>query len=107
MYRVLCLLVVVTFIGLGSCKKKATDPDYCSTSWATQLSAEVNALSAAAQAYATEQTPANCNAYKTAYQNYLDALEPFGDCALWTTQQKADLQDAIDEAQQQISTLCE
>lgn len=107
MYRVLCLLVVVTFIGLGSCKKKATDPDYCSTSWATQLSTEVNALSAAAQAYATEQTPANCNAYKTAYQNYLDALEPFGDCALWTTQQKEELQDAIDEAQQQISTLCE
>jgi hypothetical protein len=106
MYRVLCFLIVVTFLGLGSCKKKATDPDYCSTSWATQLSSEVNALSTAAQTYASNPTTATCNAYKTAYQNYLDALEPFGDCALWTAQQKTELQDAINAAQQEINTLC-
>ena len=107
MNRVLCFLIVVSFLGIGSCKKKATDPDYCGSAWATQVSAEITALSAAAQAYATEQTPANCNAYKTAYQNYLDALKPFADCAAWTAQEKSDLQDAINEAEQDISTLCE
>ena len=107
MNRVLFLLIVVSFLGIGSCKKKATDPDYCGSAWATQVSAQVTALSTAAQAYATEQTPANCNAYKTAYQNYLDALEPFVNCAAWTAQDKQDLQDAINDAEDEISTLCE
>jgi hypothetical protein len=105
MYKVLCFLIIVSFLGIGSCKKKATDPDYCATSWATQLSAEVNALSTAAQAYGASQTAANCNAFKTAYQNYLNALDPFLDCAAWTVQERSELQDAIDEAQQDINNL--
>jgi hypothetical protein len=107
MNRVLCFLIVVSLLGIGSCKKKATDPDYCGSAWATQVSAQVTALSVAAQAYALDQSPANCNAYKTAYQNYLDALKPFVNCDAWTAQEKNDLQDAIDEAEQDISTLCE
>jgi hypothetical protein len=107
MNRVLCLLIVVSFLGIGSCKKKTTDPDRCGTAWATQLSAEVNAMSVAAQAYATDPTLANCNAYKSAYQKYLDALEPFADCTGWTDQQKNELQAAIDEAQQEINSLCQ
>ena len=107
MKRVLCLLIVVSFLGIGSCKKKATDPDYCGSAWATQISDEVTAMSVAAQAYATEQTPANCNAYKTSVQNYLDALKPFANCDAWTAQEKSDLQDEIAQAEQDISTLCE
>jgi len=106
-FRVLSILIVVSFLGIGSCKKKATDPDYCGSAWATQVSAQITALSVAAQAYATDQSTANCNAYKTAYQNYLDALKPFSNCAAWTAQEKADLEDAINEAEQDISTLCE
>jgi hypothetical protein len=106
-YRVLCILIVVSFLGIGSCKKKATDPDYCGTSWASQVTSQSNALSTAIQTYATNQTPANCTALKTAYQNYLNALEPFVDCASWTAQQSNELQSAIDEAQQQINTLCQ
>ena len=106
-YRVLSFLIVVSFLGIGSCSKKATDPDYCGTAWASQVTAESNALSAALQTYAADQTTANCNALKTAYQNYLDALEPFVDCASWTAQQTNELQAAIDAAQQQINTLCQ
>lgn len=106
-YRVLCLLIVISFLGIGSCKKKATDPDYCTSGWTTQVSTQINAVSAAAQTYASDPTPANCNAYKAAYQNYLNALEPFVDCAAWSGQQKSELQDAIDEAQLQINTLCQ
>jgi hypothetical protein len=106
-YRVLFILIIVSFLGIGSCKKKATDPDYCGTSWAAQVSSESNALSAALQTYATDPTTPNCNALKAAYQNYLDALGPFVDCASWTAQQQNELQAAIDAAEQQISTLCE
>jgi hypothetical protein len=107
MYKVLCLIIVVSFLGIGSCKKKSADPDRCSTAWATQLSTETSAVTAAAQTYGTNPTTENCNALKTAYQNYLNALEPFTDCASWTAQQKSDLQDAIDTAQEQVNTLCE
>jgi hypothetical protein len=106
-FRLLFLLIVISFLGIGSCKKKAVDPDYCGTTWVTQVSAELNAVSAAATTYGTTPTTENCNALKTAYQNYLNVLEPFVDCASWTTQQTNELQDAIDEAQQQIDTLCD
>jgi len=106
-YRLLCFLIVISFLGIGSCKKKVVDPDYCSTTWVTQVTSESNAVSAAAQIYATTPTTANCNALKTAYQNYLNALEPFVDCASWTTQQTNELQDAIDEAQQQVNAVCQ
>jgi hypothetical protein len=107
MYRVLCVLIVVSFLGIDSCKKSATDPERCGSAWATQLSSEINTLSAAAQAYGSDPTPATCNAFKTAYQNYLDALEPFTDCTAWTAEQKNELQDEIAEAEQEISTLCQ
>jgi hypothetical protein len=106
-YRVLSFLIVVSFLGIGSCSKKATDPDYCSSGWGTQVTAESNALNAALQTYATDQTPANCTALKTSYQNYLNALEPFVECATYTAQQKNELQTIIDTAQQQIDTLCQ
>jgi hypothetical protein len=107
MNRVLCLLILVSFFGIGSCKKKATNPDYCGTAWATQVSDEVSAMSVALQAYITDQSPANCNAYKSAVQKYLDALKPFANCEAWTAQEKSDLQDEIAQAEQDISTLCE
>lgn len=105
-FRLLSFLIVVSFLGMGSCKKKAVDPDYCGTTWATQVTTEANAVSAAAQTYGTNPTAANCTALKTAYQNYLNVLEPFVDCASWTSQQRDELQDAIDTAQQQVNSLC-
>jgi hypothetical protein len=106
-YRFFSFLIVVSFLGTGSCSKKAADPDNCGTSWASQVTAESNALTNALQTYAASQTPANCTSLKTSYQNYLNALEPFVDCASWTAQQKNELQAAINEAQQQINTLCQ
>jgi len=106
-YRLISFLIVISFLGIGSCKKKAVDPDYCGSSWASQVTTETNAVSAAAQTYAANPTTANCNALKTAYQNYLNALDPFVDCASWTTQQTTELQNAIDAAQQQVNTLCQ
>ena len=56
---------------LNSCKKD--DPVSCN--YATEVQNEVNALSAAASAYGNDPSTANCNAFKTAYQNYIMRLK--------------------------------
>lgn len=106
MLRVLTFLVILS-LGLCSCKKDATDPAGCATNWAEEVQAEITDLSNAAAAYGTNPTTATCSAYKAAYQDYVDALKPFLKCSTWTAQQKADLQDTIDEAESEIETLCD
>ena len=107
MSKVLCFLIIVSFIGIGSCKKEITDPAFCGTAWSLQLTDELTALTNAAMAYSSDPTPTTCNAYKTAYQGYLDALKPFLDCSAWTAAEKADLEEEIADAEADISTLCD
>ena len=102
----LFVVLVVSFSSI-SCKKDKDDPGICGTTWATQVTAESNALSNAITVYAASPTAQNCNAYKTAYQNYLNALKPFTDCSVYTAAQKTELQTAIAQAEADISTLCE
>jgi hypothetical protein len=107
MLRLFCLLIIATFLGLSSCKKdENNDPEYCGTAWANAVQDELNTVTTAAMTYAQDPSTVNCNAYKAAYQDYIDALEPYGNCSLWTGQQKTELQNAIDEARDEISTLC-
>ena len=104
------LLIAVLFaLALGACKKDSTDKDpaFCSGIWATEVADELNAVSAAAMAYAANPSHETCVAYKDAFQDYIDALKKFGQCALWTPQQKADLQNAIDQAEDDKDTLCD
>jgi len=106
MKKILCFLIIVSFLGLDACKKNPADPDFCGTTWATQITTELNALSNAATAYSTTPNTTTCNAYKAAYQDYLDAMEKFLDCALWTSVQKAELENAIEEAEDDLADLC-
>jgi hypothetical protein len=106
MLRLFYLLIIGTFLVLSSCKDEKSDPDYCSTAWSTQVQDELNAVISAATTYASDQTTQNCNAYKAAYQNYIDAMEPFGNCTIWSAQDKTAWENAIDEARAEISTLC-
>jgi hypothetical protein len=59
----------------------------------------------AAQTFATNPTQATCNAYKQAAQAYLDALEPYGNCATLTGQNRTDWQNALDETQDAIDQM--
>lgn len=92
--KLFILIGLFLFLGLGSCSKKDKETP-CSTAWATDLQANMNAITTAAQAYAANQTPANCNAYKNAYQSYINALAPYGNCATLTVQQKTAFNDAL------------
>jgi hypothetical protein len=50
----------------------------------------------------------NCNAYKAAFLDYIQAMEPFLECASWSATDRQEVQDAIDEAEEAMNELsCE
>lgn len=97
------LFLAVAVSGFWTCKKDKTDS--CTGAWGSELSVEANAMINAAQVYGTDPTPANCNAYKQAAQAYLDALEPYGNCATLTGQDRVAWQNALDGAQASVNSL--
>ena len=99
---VFCFTLLVT-----SCSKDGDGVVPCSTAWATDLQAEFIAITNAATAYGTDQSDANCNALKSAYQNYINVLKPYGNCATLTGQSRADWQEAINDAEADVATLCQ
>lgn len=107
MRNILTLLVILTILGLSSCKKDK-EPVGCTAAWATEIQDEISALSAAASAYGTEQTTETCNAYKDAYLDYIDALEPFVECSALTAADRELIQEYIDDSEEQMNALtCE
>lgn len=108
MTRLICFLVIVSFVGMGSCKKEKTDPDYCaSTAWSTAISADLNAATNAYLAYAQAPSTATCNAAKAAYQDYIDELGKFSNCTAWAAATQTQWQAALDAAQDNLATLCD
>lgn len=110
MHKIIALLAIVAILGLSSCKKDkdSNDPAICSADLAIELDDEYDALLTAWDAYVSDMSVENCNAYKAAYQDYIDALKPFLECASWTADELQDLQDAIDEAEAAMNELtCE
>ena len=102
------LFLTLTAVGSWTCSKdddNNNNADPCTGSWATDLSNEANAMMNAAQVYASNPTIANCNAYKQAAQDYLDALEPYGNCATLTGQDRVEWQTALDNAQASINAM--
>ncbi|KPL15553.1 MAG: hypothetical protein AMS23_06885 [Bacteroides sp. SM1_62] len=102
------LIFIFCFTLLVSSCSKDNDPDVlpCSTAWATELHDEINAVAAAATAFALDESAENCNALKAAYQDYIDALKPYGNCATLTGQDRADWQKALDEAEADVASIC-
>lgn len=98
-------LLVVLFCSpmLVSCKK---DPVACSVAWATELQDELAAVTDAITTYYQDPTDANCQALKAAYQDYIDALRPYGNCENLTGQDRADWEEALEEAEESIDTIC-
>ncbi len=101
-------LAVILFVlfAFSSCNKKKDDiGDNCSGLWASELQNEINDWSNAAAAYGSNPTTENCNAYKSAAQAYLNALRPYGDCATLTGTQRTQWEQAIGEAQANVSNI--
>jgi hypothetical protein len=101
------LFLCAGFIGLNSCgSDDAEKAVACSTAWGTELQSEVAAFTNAGGAYGTDPSQANCDAYKAAFQAYIDALRPYGDCAALTGQNRTIFNDTLNEAESNLATLC-
>ena len=98
------IAVIICGTVLFSCKKN--DPVLCSTAWALELQNEFTAISTAATVYAMDQSVANCNALKDAYQDYIDAMKPYGNCATLTGQDRIEWQQSLDEAEANLDSIC-
>jgi len=99
------LVFIFCIVVLFSCKKDSEILP-CTTAWATDLQQELSAVSTAVALYAGDQSAANCTALKAAYQDYINAMKPYGDCATLTGQNRTEWQAALDEAEANIDTLC-
>jgi len=100
-FLALMILGMTAFVSCSD-EEEVNDPGYCGTAWAVAVEDEANNLSLAAQAYASDQSSENCAAYKVAFQAYIDALKPYGDCTTLTGQQRANWETAIAEAEASI-----
>jgi len=96
---------IFCIIALISCKKDG-ELLPCSAAWALDLQHEISAISAASAIYSADQSAANCTALKAAYQDYIDAMKPYGNCATLTGEDRADWQKTLNDAEADLDTLC-
>ena len=78
------------------------DPVTCN--YTTELEVELNALISASQTYSLDPTIANCEAYKSSMQAYLDEADDYSTCA-FNAGQSAEYQLAIDQQQDALDAL--
>ncbi len=97
-----CLMVLaVTFS--YSCNNDDDDPVGCN--WAAEVQDELNAWTAATEAWTADfNNAAKCQAYKDTGNDYLDALEAHADCATLAGTQ-VELQASIDSARTSIDAI--
>lgn len=75
----------------------------CGYVWSVRIADEVLALTDVATAYSQDSTQANCESYKKAYQDYLDAAEDVKACV--PADEKSDFQQDIDDARDELDNL--
>lgn len=88
----------------SSCKK---DPVKVCNSFnvGIDLQDEINGLTTAAQNYSENQSPANCQAYKNAYEDYIDALRGLESCAR-AVGSLAAYNESLNDAINELDSLC-
>lgn len=104
---ILLIAFIISFTVFESCTSKSDNIASCSVAWATELNDELSALSNAGFAYSNDPSTENCNAYKAAYQTYINALKPYGDCSALTGQNRTAFEQALQDAQDEVGSLCE
>lgn len=95
------------FLGLGSCSKNSPlSPNCLSGSWIKNLEKELSAWSAASQLYGDDPTKANCENYKKAGVDYINALSKIKNCVPGGS--KSDFDEEQAEAKKELNAIiCE
>lgn len=96
-----CISLLLTF-STGCSKDDPISPlgNCFEVNWAQQYTNELQVWSNTIAAYNENPTQANCDKYKTAAKNYLDALRSIADCV--PTENKAEIDQSINEAKAEI-----
>ena len=102
LFRVLVFGVVLLSLGSVSCKTSGVNCG--SAGWGLAIQDEINNLSTTATAYSTNPTTENCQAYRQAYIDYIDALKGWEKC-LSNAVDRADWQQALDDAEQEANNI--
>ncbi len=94
----------IIFIGFTSCSKDSIlNPDRClNGSWIQEVEKELNAWVAATNTYGEDPTKANCEKYKSAGVDYLNALDKIKKCV--PSVSLSEFNQAINEAKQELNT---
>ena len=107
--KVFCIATLFSACFIGACNNDDDGPGgvNCGTlSWATEVESELNVLFEAALSYGTDPTTANCQRYKDAFSDYIDALEGLDNCvAGLSAADRKDYNDALDDAEEELNNL--
>jgi hypothetical protein len=104
LHGIFALTLFSALLLTGGCKKEENNgPCGANFNWAIELQDEAQALSAAAQAYGQDPSPANCEAYRAAAQAYLDVAADLDNCVLGVN--RPDYEQAVAEAQAEVDAL--
>ena len=88
-----------------NCGDKNTAKNCAQDTIASEISDESAAISAAAIAYGSDPSNANCQALKNAYQDLIDAYQDLEDCAA-SLNQTTEWQQGLDAAEAALDTIC-
>lgn len=97
-YYIIVAAALIISVGSWSCGKS------CGTlGWALGVQDELNNLSTTSAAYSQNPTTANCQAYREAYIDYIDALKKWDKCV--GASDRGSWQQSLDEAETEAENI--
>jgi len=100
-FNIIPATVFVLCIGFLSCSPGG--PACGSFGFAFNVQNEILDLSAASTAYSQDPSPQNCQAYKNAYANYIDALKKYDKCV--EASERDEWRQSLEEAERDVMDL--
>jgi hypothetical protein len=100
---ILCIALVTS--GLFMSCKKSTAVTCGASNWSVYIQDEIASLSNAASAYGQDPSSTNCEKFKDAYRNYINALKDIDNCVT-NVQDRNDFQEALEDAEAELEDLC-
>lgn len=102
-FKLLMYVMTISVIATTACSKSSSAVGCGTASWWTEVESELSAVSDAAVTYGTDPTSSNCEAYISAYQQYINALRDVDNCVAGVNRQEYNA--ALDEAEEALDDL--
>lgn len=103
-YTTVFILFSFLFLSISCGSNDPTDPGNCSTQFSQSFEDELTAVNVATQNYAADPSSENCQAFKDAYNDYLDALDDWEECANFYNQ-VTQWEQAIESARMSVDSI--